>query len=37
MGHLNGILDRIGEILNKNFQTSQNPGVLPGRDVEASI
>ena len=37
MGHLNDILARIGGILNKNVQTSQNPGVLPGRDVEASI
>ena len=36
VGHFFGILARIGGILNKNVQTSQMPGVLPGRDVEAS-
>ena len=30
MGHLNGILARVGENLNKNFQKSQMPGGLPG-------
>ena len=41
MGHLNGILARVGENLNNNFQKSQMPGGLPGRggggDFEASI
>ena len=30
MGHLNGILARVGGNLNKNFQKSQMPGGLPG-------
>ena len=30
MGHLNGILARVGGNLNKNFQKSQIPGGLPG-------
>ena len=30
MGHLNGILARVGGNLNNNFQKSQMPGVLPG-------
>ena len=30
MGHLNGILARVEGNLNKNFQKSQIPGVLPG-------
>ena len=30
MGHLNGILTRVGGNLNKNFQKSQIPGGLPG-------
>ena len=30
MGHLNGILARVGENLNNNFQKSQMPGGLPG-------
>ena len=29
MGHLNGILARIGGNLNNNFQKSQMPGGLP--------
>ena len=33
MGHLIGILARIGENLNNNFQKSQ----MPGGDAEASI
>ena len=41
MGHLNGILDRVGGNLNNNFQKRQMPeGLpegLPGGDVEASI
>ena len=44
MGHLNGILARVGGILNNNFQKSQMPGGLPGGlpgggggHVEASI
>ena len=38
VGHLNGILARVGGILNTNFQKSQMPGGLPGRGhVEASI
>ena len=38
MGHLNGILARVGGNLNKNFQKSQIPGGLPGGGhVEASI
>ena len=30
MGHLNGILARVGGNLNRNFQKSQIPGGLPG-------
>ena len=30
MGHLNGILARVGGDLNNNFQKSQMPGGLPG-------
>ena len=30
MGHLNGILARVGGNLNKKFQKSQMPGGLPG-------
>ena len=30
MGHLNGILVRVGRNLNDNFQKSQMPGGLPG-------
>ena len=30
MGHLNGILARVGENLNNNFQKSQMPPGLPG-------
>ena len=30
MGHLNGILARVGRDLNNNFQKSQMPGGLPG-------
>ena len=30
MGHLNGILARVGGNLDKNFQKSQIPGGLPG-------
>ena len=30
MGHLNGILARVGGNLNDNFQKSQIPGGLPG-------
>ena len=30
VGHLNGILARVGGNLNKNFQKSQMPGGLPG-------
>ena len=30
MGHLNGILARVGGNLNDNFQKSQMPGGLPG-------
>ena len=30
VGHLNGILARVGGNLNKNFQKSQIPGGLPG-------
>ena len=30
VGHLNGILSRVGGNLNKNFQKSQMPGGLPG-------
>ena len=38
MGHLNGILARVGGNLSNNFQKSQMPGGLPGGgDVEASI
>ena len=37
MGHLSGILARVGENLNNNFQKSQMPGGLPGGEVEASI
>ena len=39
MGHLNGILARVGGNLDKNFQKSQIPGGLPGGGghVEASI
>ena len=29
MGHLNGILARVGGNLNNNFQKSQMPGGLP--------
>ena len=37
MGHLNGILARVGGNVNNNFRGSQMPGRLPGGDVEASI
>ena len=41
VGHLNGILARVGGNLNNNFQKSQMPGELPGGggggDVETSI
>ena len=37
VGHLNGILVRIGGNLNNNFAKSQMLGGLPGGDVEASI
>ena len=38
VGHLNGILARVGGNLNKKFQKSQMPGGLPGGGhVEASI
>ena len=39
VGHLNGILARVGGNLNNNFQKSQMPGGLPGGGghVEASI
>ena len=30
MGHLNGILTRVGGNLSNNFQKSQMPGGLPG-------
>ena len=30
MGHLKGILSRLGGNLNNNFQKSQMPGGLPG-------
>ena len=30
MGHLNGILARVGGNLNDNFQKSQMPGGFPG-------
>ena len=30
MGHLNGILARVGGNLKNNFQKSQMPGGLPG-------
>ena len=30
MGHLNGILARVGGNLNSNFQKTQMPGGLPG-------
>ena len=33
MGHLNGILARVGGNLNNNFQKSQMPGGLPGRGM----
>ena len=33
MGHLNGILARVGGNLNNNFRKSQ----MPGGDVEALI
>ena len=31
MGHLNGIMARVGGNLNENFQNSQMPGGLLGR------
>ena len=38
VGHLNGILARVGENLNDNFQKSQMPGGgARGGEVEASI
>ena len=38
VGHLNGILARVGGNLNNNFQKSQMPGGFPGGGhVEASI
>ena len=41
MGHLKGILSRLGGNLNNNFQKSQMPGVARGGGggghVEASI
>ena len=37
VGHLNGILARVGANLSNNFQKSQMPGGLPGGDIEASI
>ena len=33
MGHLNGILVRVGGNLNNNFPKSQMPGGLPGRGM----
>ena len=36
MGHLNGVLARVGGNLNNNFQKSQMLGGFPGGDVEAS-
>ena len=33
MGHLNGILARVGGNLNNNFQKSQMPGGLPGEGM----
>ena len=33
MGHLNGILARVGGNLNNNFQKSQMPGGLPGGGI----
>ena len=33
MGHLNGILVRVGGDLNNNFQKSQMPGRLPGGEM----
>ena len=30
MGHLNGVLARVGGNLSNNFQKSQMPGGLPG-------
>ena len=33
VGHLNGILARVGGNLNKNFQKSQIPGGLPGGEM----
>ena len=37
MGHLNGILARVGGNLNNNFRKSQMSGGVPGGYVEASI
>ena len=37
MGHLNGILARVGGNLNNNFQKRQMPGGVAVGDVEASI
>ena len=39
MGHLNGILARVGGNLNNNFQKSQMPRGLPGGGgyIEAAI
>ena len=37
MGHLNGILARVGGNLNNNFQKKSNARGLPGEDFEASI
>ena len=37
VGHLNGILARVGGNLSKKFQKSQMPGGCPGGHVEASI
>ena len=37
VGHLNGILVRVGGNLSNNFQKSQMPGMLPRGDFEASI
>ena len=37
VGHLNGVLARVGGNLNSNFEQSQMLGGFPGGDVEASI
>ena len=37
MGHLSGILTRVGGNLNNNFQKSQMPGGLPGGGGELKL